>query len=86
MLNDLKSRVISRFQSCVVTDEHLDYIHFHVPDPATSWSSLFSVMEGVKAEVDWVQDYSVTETTLEQIFLGFAREDKPHQQSLQTIL
>ena len=82
MLNDLKGKVISKFKSCHVTDEHLDYIHFHVPDPSTSWHSLFSAMETVKGEVDWIQDYTVNETTLEQIFLGFAREDKPHQESI----
>ena len=86
MLNDLKGKVISKFKSCVVTDEHLDYIHFHVPDPTTSWHTLFSAMETVKGEVDWIQDYSVNETTLEQIFLGFARQDKPHHESLQTVL
>ena len=86
MLNDLKAKVISKFKSCVVTDEHLDYIHFHVPDPTTSWHMLFSEMETVKGEVDWIQDYSVNETTLEQIFLGFARQDTPQHESLQTIL
>ena len=72
-LNSVKGSVISKFDDCVVTDEHLDYIHFHVGNPATSWHSLFSNMEAVKREFDWIQDYSITETTLEQIFLGFAR-------------
>ena len=80
-LNSVKGSVISKFQDCVVTDEHLDYIHFHVANPATSWHALFSNMETVKREFDWIQDYSVAETTLEQIFLGFAREQEQSSQS-----
>ena len=32
-------------------------------------------MESVKGEFNIIQDYSIQETTLEQIFLGFARGD-----------
>ena len=72
-LNALKCSVIGRFDSCLVTDQHLDYIHFHVSNPATSWASLFTSMEAAKTEFPVIQDYSITETTLEQIFLDFAR-------------
>ena len=64
----------------------MDYIHFHVADPATPWSHLFTTMEKIKNGNSVVQvkagmvklmtlfqDYSVSETTLEQIFLSFAR-------------
>ena len=71
----MKAKVISSFEDCQVTDEHMDYVHFHVSNPATSWHSLFSNMEMVKNKYSWIQDYSITETTLEQIFLGFARGD-----------
>ena len=74
-LNALKGAVIQKFENCIVTDEHLDYIHFHVANPATPWSHLFSSMETVKTEHKYVQDYSISETTLEQIFLSFAREE-----------
>ena len=72
-LNALKCSVKEKFDSCLVTDQHLDYIHFHVSNPATSWSSLFNCMEASKTEFPIIQDYSINETTLEQIFLDFAR-------------
>ena len=75
VLNSIKAKIISKFESCIVTDEHLDYIHFHVSNPTTSWHSLFTNMESVKGEFNIIQDYSIQETTLEQIFLGFARGD-----------
>ena len=85
-LNALKSSVIQKFEACVVTDEHLDYIHFHVNNPATSWSSLFSCMETTKTEFQMIQDYSINETTLEQIFLEFARGQAKGNISALTVL
>merc|ERR1719365_454231 len=75
-LERLKSSVVKAFDSCSVTDEHMDYVHFHVANPETSWSHLFGTMELIKKENTIVQDYSVSETTLEQIFLGFARSEE----------
>ena len=75
VLNAIKASVIQKFEQCVVTDEHLDYIHFHVANPATPWHHLFSSMETVKGEHKIIQDYTISETTLEQIFLSFAREE-----------
>ena len=72
-VNALKRGVMEKFDSCLVTDEHLDYTHFHVSNPATSWSSLFTCMEAAKTKFSIIQDYSINETTLEQIFLDFAR-------------
>ena len=73
VLNAIKVSVIQRFDQCIVTDEHMDYIHFHVANPATPWHHLFSSMEAVKEEHKIIQDYTISETTLEQIFLSFAR-------------
>lgn len=58
---------------CLVKDEHKDYVHFHVTDPHTPWAHLFSTMENAKISFGEVTDYSVSETTLEQVFISFAR-------------
>ena len=50
-----------------------DYVHFHVTDPHTPWAHLFSTMENAKITFGEVTDYSVSETTLEQVFISFAR-------------
>ena len=50
-----------------------DYIHFHVTNPKTSWAHLFSTMENAKEKFPALSDYSVSETTLEQVFISFAR-------------
>ena len=82
----MKRGVMEKFDSCLVTDEHLDYIHFHVSNPATSWSSLFTCMEAAKTKFSIIQDYSINETTLEQIFLEFARGQAKGNISALTVL
>ena len=56
-----------------------DYIHFHITDLNLSWHYLFSTMEKLKLEmpVSVIEDYSVSETTLEQVFLSFAKHQRP---------
>ena len=71
-----KRHIMTRFDGCVVKDEHKDYVHFHVTNPATPWAYLFSTMESAKSEFPVLSDYSVSETTLEQVFLSFAKEQR----------
>ena len=50
------------------------YVHFHVQSPSTPWSTLFTVMEDAKAELkEALEEYSISQTTLEQVFLNFAK-------------
>ena len=50
------------------------YIHFHVQSPSTPWSTLFRVMEDARAEISSLEEYSISQTTLEQVFLNFAKK------------
>lgn len=69
----LKAHMASRFAGCEVKDDHKDYIHFHVADPHTPWHALFETMQLAKEAHPYIQDYSLTETSLEDVFLLFAR-------------
>jgi hypothetical protein len=48
-------------------------LHYHVTNPNTPWKYLFMTMERVKQNFDLVEDYTISETTLEQVFLSFAK-------------
>merc|ERR1711892_839905 len=37
ILNAIKASVTQKFDQCIVTDEHMDYVHFHVANPTTPW-------------------------------------------------
>ena len=52
-----------------------DYLHFHIADVSTQWSSLFAAIDELKQRHPGViEDYTVSETTLEQVFLSFAKK------------
>ena len=71
----LKDFVESNLQNVEVKDEHKGYIHFHVQSPSTPWSTLFRVMEDAKKGMSpTLEEYSISQTTLEQVFLNFAKK------------
>ncbi|XP_012944277.1 ATP-binding cassette sub-family A member 3 [Aplysia californica] len=61
--------------SATVFDDHQGYAHIQIPDMSVSLAEVFSLMENSKKTMH-VRDYSVHQTTLEQVFLGFARFQK----------
>ena len=76
----LKDFVESNLQNVEVKDEHKGYIHFHVQSPSTPWSTLFRVMEDAKKEMTpTLEEYSISQTTLEQVFLNFAKKQSTNR-------
>ncbi|RUS82911.1 hypothetical protein EGW08_009334 [Elysia chlorotica] len=64
--------IVQNFPGAKVFEDHQGYIHFQVPDTGLKLAQVFSLMESTKANLS-VQDYSVHQTTLEQVFLTFTR-------------
>ncbi|XP_013411172.1 ATP-binding cassette sub-family A member 3 isoform X2 [Lingula anatina] len=60
------------FPGSVLKDEHQGLVHYHITDTTLSWAKIFGTMERAKAEFH-IEDYSVSQTTLEQVFINFAR-------------
>ena len=44
------------------------------------WSSMFRIMEEIRDEFNGVEDYSISETSLEQVFISFAKNQKSTDQ------
>ncbi|XP_071081913.1 phospholipid-transporting ATPase ABCA3-like [Haliotis cracherodii] len=68
--------ITSSYPNTHVFDDHQGYVHFQVPYSAVSLAQVFTVMEQSKAQFS-VEDYSVHQTTLEQVFLSFTRWQIP---------
>ena len=58
-------------------------LHYHVTDPRVPWRHLFMTMENMKHHFTLMEDYTISETTLEQVFLSFA---KPQPEVMSTDL
>ena len=70
----LKSFVESTFPGSLLKDEHQGYVHYQLKTEE-KWSKLFGIMERAKQEYN-VEDYSISQTTLEQVFLNFTRAQR----------
>uniref|UniRef100_A0A2A4K545 ABC transporter domain-containing protein n=1 Tax=Heliothis virescens TaxID=7102 RepID=A0A2A4K545_HELVI len=69
----LKGKLHDKF-NCTLKDEHKTMLHYHINE-TMRYSDLFAQLEAMRAEFpSLIEDYSVTETTLEEVFLSFAKE------------
>ena len=56
----------------------MDILTYHITSTSIKWSQIFGIMEDAKASLN-ILDYSLGQTSLEQIFLFFTkyqREEK----------
>eukprot|EP00057_Strongylocentrotus_purpuratus_P033371 XP_791165.4 PREDICTED: ATP-binding cassette sub-family A member 3 [Strongylocentrotus purpuratus] len=71
-LQPLKNFIMAEFPGSTVKDEHQGMVHYHITDPSLTWAKIFGTMERAKTIYN-IEDYSVSQTTLEQVFVNFAR-------------
>lgn len=60
------------FPGSTLKDRHEGLVHFHIHTVGATWAIIFGTMERIKVDFD-IDDYSVSQTTLEQVFVSFAR-------------
>ena len=69
----------STFPGSEKKDQHEGLVHYHVLTAGLTWAGIFGTMERAKVEYD-IEDYQVGQTTLEQVFINFARRQRPPQE------
>uniref|UniRef100_A0A5F9D033 ABC transporter domain-containing protein n=1 Tax=Oryctolagus cuniculus TaxID=9986 RepID=A0A5F9D033_RABIT len=70
-LRDFKAFVDLTFPGSVLEDEHQGMVHYHLPGHNLSWAKVFGLLEAAKNEYQ-LDDYSVSQVSLEDIFLSVA--------------
>ena len=70
----LKHYIETTFPGSLLKDEHQGYIHYQLKTDQ-SWAQLFGIMERAKQQYN-IEDYSISQTTLEQVFLNFTRAQR----------
>ncbi|XP_053607354.1 ATP-binding cassette sub-family A member 2-like isoform X2 [Plodia interpunctella] len=71
----LKRYVNDNFHNPRLMEEYQGLLTYYLPDRSIAWSRLFGIMERAKRD-QAVEDYSISQTTLEQIFLQFTKYQK----------
>nr|CAD7451480.1 unnamed protein product [Timema bartmani] len=76
-LIDVKNAMQLIFRKdCELKDEHKGLLHYRILNTRMPWKVLFTMMERLKVTIPAVEDYTISETTLEQVFLAFAKSQK----------
>ncbi len=74
--DELMAWVEATFAEAALRDLHQGYIHYQIKDSRITWATLFGTLEKAKKQFH-IEDYSVSQTTLEQVFINFARSQRP---------
>ncbi|XP_069124776.1 phospholipid-transporting ATPase ABCA3-like [Argopecten irradians] len=75
----LMSYIEQNFPGYELKDIHQGSLHYHINNRELSWADIFERMEAAKVSYN-IEDYSVSQTTLEQVFINFARSQLPPQE------
>ncbi|KAG3259460.1 ATP-binding cassette sub-family A member 3-like [Ictidomys tridecemlineatus] len=68
--------IANTFPGSALKQETQGVLNFYIPSKENSWGKVFGILEKAKEQFD-LEDYSVSQITLEQVFLTFANVDKP---------
>ncbi|KAM3864274.1 phospholipid-transporting ATPase ABCA3 [Diretmus argenteus] len=67
-----KDFIESTFPGSQLKDEHQSMVHYHLTDKSLTWAQVFGTLEAAK-EKYCIEDYCVSQISLEQVFLSFAQ-------------
>uniref|UniRef100_A0A0C9QB95 ABCA3_5 protein n=1 Tax=Fopius arisanus TaxID=64838 RepID=A0A0C9QB95_9HYME len=77
-VDNIKRR-IERHLICKLTDENSGFLGYHVTDPEATWTIMYTTLNELKNDYNCIEDFAVLSSTLEQLFIQFARapDDAP---------
>uniref|UniRef100_A0A8D2DWM4 ABC transporter domain-containing protein n=1 Tax=Sciurus vulgaris TaxID=55149 RepID=A0A8D2DWM4_SCIVU len=76
IIEDFKIFVADTFPGSVLKQEHQGVLNFYIPSKENSWGKVFGILEKGKEQFN-LEDYSISQITLEQVFLTFANVNRP---------
>jgi len=68
--------VDENFPGSHLKDKHQNLVQYHIDKGELTWATVFKKLEENKEQL-CIEDYSVSQTTLEQVFINFARAQVP---------
>ncbi|XP_075384228.1 phospholipid-transporting ATPase ABCA3-like [Tenrec ecaudatus] len=74
-LQEFKEFIATTFPGNIINQEHQGILDYYIPSDEISWGKVFGILEDAKLLFN-LEDYSISQIKLEQIFLAFANIDK----------
>ncbi|KAG5867003.1 hypothetical protein JTB14_015335 [Gonioctena quinquepunctata] len=62
-----------RFPSAQIRERHQELLNYYITDKTIPWSKMFGILEEGKRKDLNIEDYSLGQSSLEQVFLIFTR-------------
>ncbi|XP_012500398.1 PREDICTED: ATP-binding cassette sub-family A member 3-like [Propithecus coquereli] len=75
IIEGFKTLIAKVFPGSVLKHENQGILNYYIPRKDNSWGKVFGILEKAKEQFD-LEDYSISQITLEQVFLTFADPDK----------
>ncbi|XP_032184445.1 ATP-binding cassette sub-family A member 3-like isoform X1 [Mustela erminea] len=77
-LDGLKYFITLTFPDSVLKQENQGILTYYIPSKDKSWGKVFGILEDAKEQFN-LEDYSISQITLEQIFLAFASPENTEE-------
>ncbi|XP_034369621.1 phospholipid-transporting ATPase ABCA3-like [Arvicanthis niloticus] len=72
VVQDLKAFIAKVFPGSDLKQENQGVLNYYIPSKDNSWGKVFGILEKAKEDYN-LEDYSISQITLEQVFLTFAK-------------
>lgn len=75
--NTIDNKIAQYMENRMLIDKHQNMLTYHIDKMhnGNRWSDIFKYMESLKRDNDEIEDYTISGTTLEEVFLTIAREN-----------
>lgn len=70
---EIQNRIQEMFSSAQLKEKYMDLLTYHIASAILKWSEIFEIMMNLKTELP-IADFTVSQMSLEQVFLHFTRE------------
>ncbi|XP_048415909.1 phospholipid-transporting ATPase ABCA1-like [Stegostoma tigrinum] len=71
--SNVEEFMVSTFPGCVLKEKHHSMLQYQIPTGCCSLAKIFSALMTHKEKLK-IEDYSVSQTTLDQVFVNFAKD------------
>ncbi|XP_036605129.1 ATP-binding cassette sub-family A member 3-like [Trichosurus vulpecula] len=78
-LEYFKKYIMVTFPGSTMIQEHQGMVKYHIPSQNLSWAKVFGMLENIKEKYN-LEDYSICQTTLEQVFMSFANLEEMEEE------
>lgn len=75
IFNEVVNRVRNEFSGAELKEQFMELLTFHIDTPNLKWSKVFEKLAMMKKEIG-ISDYTMTQSSLESVFLFFSKQGK----------